>query len=143
MKRTVAITILLSLMGSAMSAHADEKKAALPAGEKAQSVLILDGNNTKMLGKVQYAEVEEGGQKVQKPDPWAPGTVMIIRQIDEPTAKQLKVTNGTAQVGGAYVIRANHQLEYLGQIDLSKSNQALAKQFGLKPEKKARSKSSK
>jgi len=140
MRWALTAAILLSLT---VSVHADEKKASLPLGEKADSVLILDGNNTKMLGKVQYSEVEEGGQKVKKPDPWALGTVMIIRQIDEPTAKQLKVTNGTAQAGGAYIVRENHQLEYLGQVDLKKSNQALAKEFGVKGEKKARSKSSK
>lgn len=128
MRWTVTAAVLLGL---AMSVHAAEKKTSLPAGEKAESVLILDGSNTKILGKVQYTQVEEGGQQVQKPDPWVPGTVMIIRQLDEATAKGLKVINGTAQVGGAYVVRENRQLEYLGQVDLSKPNQVLAKQFGL------------
>ena len=129
MRWTVAAAMVLCL--TANSAAAADKKASLPAGEKTDSVLILDGTNTKVLGKVHYKQVEEGGHQVQKPDPWAPGTVMIIRQLDEATAKGLTVTNGTAQVGGAYVVRDNRQLEYLGQVDLSKTNQALAKQFGL------------
>ncbi len=124
---TIAILLCLTL-----SAYAAEKKTSLPPGEKADSVVVLDGANTKILGTVHYTQVEEGGQRVQKPEPWALGTVMIIRQLDEPTAKELKVTNGTAQVGGAYVVRNNRQLEYLGQVDLSKTNQELAKQLGLK-----------
>ncbi len=128
MRWTIPAVILFAL---ALPAHAGEKPTSLPAGEKAESVVILDGGNTKILGTVHYTQVEEGGQQVQKPDPWAPGTVMIIRQIDDATAKGLKVSNGTAQVGGAYVVRENRQLEYLGQVDLSKTNQELAKQFGL------------
>lgn len=128
MRWIVTAAILLCLT---LSAHAAEKKTSLPRGEKADSVVILDGGQTKVLGTVHYTQVEEGGQQVQKPDPWALGTVMIIRQLDDQTAKGLKVTNGTAQVGGAYAVRQNRELEYLGQVDLSKTNQELAQQFGL------------
>ncbi len=140
MKRLALVALVLSMT---FSAYAEDKMAALPPGESAAGVLILAGPNTKLLGKVQYTQVEEGGQQVQKPDPWVPGNVMIIREIDEPTAKALKVANGTPEVGGAYRIHENHQLEYLGKVDLKKTDKALAKQFGVKPEKKAKSKSAK
>ncbi len=138
MKRFAVIVLALSVT---FSAYAEDKMASLPPGESAPGVLILAGPNTKLLGKVQYMQAEEGGQQVQKPDPWVPGNVIIIREIDEQTAKALKVVNGSPEVGGAYRIHENHQLEYLGKVDLKKTDKALAKQFGVKPEQKAGSKS--
>lgn len=138
MKWVAVVALALSVT---FSAYAEDKKASLPPGESAPAVLILAGPNTKLVGKVQYTQVEEGGQQVQKPDPWVPGNVMIIREIDDKTAKGLKVVNGTAEVGGAYRMQPNHELEYLGRVDLKKTDKALAKQFGVKPEKKAGSKS--
>ncbi len=138
MKRFAAVALVLWMT---CSAYAEDKKAALPPGESPEAVLILAGPNTKLLGKVEYTQAEQGGQQVRQPDPWVPGNVMIIREIDEKTAQGLKVTNGSPEVGGAYRIRENHQLEYLGKVDLQKTDKALAKQFGVKPEKKAGSKS--
>lgn len=151
MKRALcSMAIVLSLT---VAAHAAEKKAAakkasettlstlLPAGEHPDSVLILQKNDQGamapvLLGKMHTATVEENGQQIEKPDPLAPGCILIIRDVDEQTAKGLKVTNGTAQAGGAYIARQNHELEYLGQVDLSKKNAKLAKEFGVRGEKK-------
>lgn len=129
-----------------VAAQAAEKKGGqkedtklsslLPQGEHPESVLVLQKNDQGalapvLLGKMHTSTVEENGQQVEKPDPLAPGAILIIRDIDEPTAKGLKVTNGTPQVGGAYIARQNHELEYLGQVDLSKPNAKLAKEFGV------------
>ena len=136
MNRALCIAILLSL---AAAAQADDKKASAPDDGKAEAVLILQGNNTKLVGKPRFSQVEEGGQQVQKPDLWVPGNVIIIRELDDQTAKHLKVRNGAAEAGAAYRIREKHELEYVGKVDLKKSNQALAKQFGVKAEKRPKS----
>ena len=86
-----------------------------------------------LLGQLHTVPVEEEGQEVEKPDPLRPGNILIIRDLDEAVTKDLKVTNGTAQVGGAYIARENHELEYLGQVDLNKRNKRLALEFGIKP----------
>jgi hypothetical protein len=150
-----ALCGMVMVLSLTVAAQAAEKKAApkgeskttlsplLPAGEQPDSVLVLQKNDQGalapvLLGKMHTATVEENGQQVEKPEPLAPGVILIIRDIDEPTAKSLRVTNGTAQAGGAYIVRQNRELEYLGQVDLSKKNLKLAKEFGIHGETKVK-----
>jgi len=125
-------------------APVQKKKAALPAGEHPDSVLILQKNAQGvmapvLLGKMHTTTVEKEGQEVKKPDPLAPGCLLIVRDLDEQTEKSLHTTDGSpVQVGGAYIARENHELEYLGQVNLSKKNQKLAKEFGIHGARKAR-----
>jgi uncharacterized membrane protein YeaQ/YmgE (transglycosylase-associated protein family) len=115
-----------------------EQSPLLPAGEEPEAVVVVQKNADGvmapvLLGQLHTVPVEEEGQEVEKPDPLRPGNILIIRDLDEQLAKALKVSNGTAQVGGAYIARANHELEYLGQVDLNKRNKRLALEFGIKP----------
>ena len=133
----LSLTVTAQAKGKKDSSKQGTKiSSLLPAGEHPDSVLVLEKNDQGqlapvLLGKMHTTTTEENGQKVEKPDPLAPGAILIIRDIDDATAKGLKVTNGTAQVGGAYIARQNHELEYLGQVDLNKPNNKLAKEFGI------------
>ena len=152
MKRALcSLAMVLSLV---VAAHAAEKKEGggkttlsplLPAGEHPEAVVILKKNEQGAMapgvfGELRTITIEKDGQQVEQPDALATGTIMIIRDIDEATAKSLRVTNGTAQVGGAYIAREGHVLEYLGQVDLSKDNTKLAKEFGIRAKKVKKSK---
>jgi hypothetical protein len=143
MKRALCIATLLFMM---VAAYAEEKKAALPPGEHPDSVLVVQKNKQGamapvILGKMHTAKVEQDGQQVEKPDPLCPGCIVIVRDLDEVTAKGLRVVDGSeVQVGGAYIARENHELEYLGQVDLSKNNVKLAKDFGIGGQTKAKGK---
>ena len=150
-----AFCTMLIVLSLAAVAPAAEKKAApkgeskttlsplLPAGEQPDSVLILQKNDQGvlapvLLGKMHTMMVEEDGQQVEKQDPLGPGVILIIRDIDDAFAKSLRVSNGTVQIGGAYIQRPTRELEYLGQVDLSKKNAKLAKEFGVRGETKAK-----
>ena len=150
-----AFCTMLIVLSLAAAAPAAEKKAApkgeskttlsplLPAGEQPDSVLILQKNDQGvlapvLLGKMHTMMVEADGQQVEKQDPLGPGVILIIRDIDDAFAKSLRVSNGTVQIGGAYIQRPTRELEYLGQVDLSKKNAKLAKEFGLRGETKAK-----
>jgi len=151
-----AFCTMLIVLSLAVTAQAAEKKAApkgeskttlsplLPAGEQPDSVLILQKNDQGVLAPVLLGKMhtmmveEEDGQQVEKQDPLGPGVILIIRDIDEAFAKSLRVSNGTVQVGGAYIQRPTRELEYLGQVDLSKKNAKLAKEFGVRGETKAK-----
>ena len=115
-----------------------EVSPLLPAGEEPEAVVVLQKNaegvmSPVLLGQLHAAPAGEEGQNAEQPDPLRPGNILIIRDLDEQLTKDLKISNGTAQVGGAYIARANHELEYLGQVDLNKRNKRLALEFGIKP----------
>jgi hypothetical protein len=137
---------MATLLFMTVAAHAEEKKAALPLGEHPDSVLVVQKNAQGamapvLLGKMHTATVEQDGQQVQKPDPLCPGCMVIVRDLDEVTANGLRVVDGSqVQVGGAYIARETHELEYLGQVDLSKNNVKLAKEFGIRGQTKAKGK---
>jgi hypothetical protein len=141
MKRALCIATLLCMT---VAAHAQVKKAALPPGEHPDSLLILQKSKEGvmapvLLGKMHKTTVDQEGKEVEKPDPLAPGCLLVIRDLDEQTAKSLRTTDGSpVQVGGAYIARQNHELEYLGQVNLKMKNQKLAKQFGIHGTKKGR-----
>ncbi len=145
-----SMLVVLSLTVAVQAAH---KKAApkreakvtvsplLPPGEQPDSVVIIEKNDQgamawAIMGKPHTVSVEENGQQVQKPDYLAPGVVVIIRDLDERTAENLSVRNGEPQVGGAYIARQEHELEYLGQVDLTKANARLAQEFGIRGQTK-------
>ncbi|MFN8628488.1 MAG: hypothetical protein U0587_21275 [Candidatus Binatia bacterium] len=142
MKRALCIATILFV---AVAAQAADKKEAggkttlsplLPEGAKPEAVVILKKNEQgqmapSVFGKLRTITVEKDGQQVEQPDALAQGNIVIIRDIDDAMAKSLHVVNGTAQVGGAYIANADHELEYLGQVDLAKENKQLAKEFGI------------
>ncbi len=146
MKRALCIATMLFV---AVAAHAADKKEGggkttrsplLPADAQPEAVVILKKNEQGQMapgvfGKLRTIKVERDGQEVEQPDALAQGNIVIIRDIDDAMAKSLHVVNGTAQVGGAYIANANHELEYLGQVDLTKENKQLAKEFGIHGEK--------
>lgn len=114
------------------------KSTLLPPGEEPEAVVILQKNDDGvmapvLLGQLRSVPIEEEGQPAEKPDPLRPGNILIVRDLDEQVAKDLKVTNGSLQVAGAYIARAQHELEYLGQVDLNKRNKRLALEFGIQP----------
>jgi hypothetical protein len=146
MKRALCIATVLFM---AVAAHAAEKTEGggktklsplLPAGAQPEAVVILKKNEQGQMapgvfGKLRTITIERDGQQVEQPDALAQGNIVIIRDIDDTMAKGLRIVNGTAQVGGAYIANANHELEYLGQVDLTKENKQLAKEFGIHGEK--------
>ncbi|MFN8628719.1 MAG: GlsB/YeaQ/YmgE family stress response membrane protein [Candidatus Binatia bacterium] len=115
-----------------------ERSSLLPAGAEPEAVVVLqkDAEGAMapvLLGQLHAVPAGADGQETEKLDPLRPGNILIIRDLDEQLTKDLKISNGSAQVGGAYIARANHELEYLGQVDLSKRNKRLALEFGIKP----------
>ncbi|MBP1687281.1 MAG: hypothetical protein H6Q33_3424 [Deltaproteobacteria bacterium] len=146
MKRALCIATVLFV---AVAAHAADKKEGggktalsplLPAGAQPEAVVILKKNDQGQMapgvfGKLHNITIEKDGQQVEQPDALAQGNIVIIRDIDDVMAKSLRIVNGTVQVGGAYIANANHELEYLGQVDLTKENKQLAKEFGIRGER--------
>jgi uncharacterized membrane protein YeaQ/YmgE (transglycosylase-associated protein family) len=118
---------------------AELRSNLLPSGAEPEAVIVLQKNEQGdmapvLMGKLRAVPVDEGGEQVEKPDPLSPGNIIIVRDLDDQIVKDLKVTNGALQVAGAYISRENHELEYLGQVDLNKRNKRLAVEFGIQGE---------
>lgn len=118
---------------------AELRSNLLPSGAQPEAVIVLQRNEQGdmapvLMGKLRTVPVDEGGEQVEKPDALYPGNIVIVRDLDEQMVNDLKVANGALQVAGAYISREDHELEYLGQVDLNKRNKRLAVEFGIQGE---------
>ena len=95
--------------------------------QKAETVLVVGPDGSSVHGKVEF--VMEGGQF--RPDVWHQGTVVIFRVNEELSGQK-------GEAVGIYRINAGNQLERIGQADLSRSDEELAAQFGVKTNKEPR-----
>ena len=91
--------------------------------EPADAVLIVDGENVAVRGQVQIEFSPDGGME---PVVWVPGNVVIFRNDQE-------LRGQPGKGGRAYRITEGDALEEIGEVDLSKSDDELAEEFGIEP----------
>ncbi len=98
-----------------------------PLSLKAAFVIVDYADHTVYMGEKTYSTNKY--MTVQKGNPARPVKVVIFRKLVL-TPEQKK--NGTnLHVGGAYVMRAPHVYDYIGDVDLSLSDGELAALFGV------------
>jgi hypothetical protein len=85
-------------------------------------MIVEEGGGGAVFGKVTF---ELGPSGNLEPKIWVPGYVVIFRN-------EGKLGNEPGQPGHAYKITRDFKLEHIAKVDLKKSNEELAKQFGVK-----------
>lgn len=104
----------------------NEAKTNLPNDIKANSVKIADEIGVETIGEINFSAAPGANSGNAS----GPIVVMIFRVIapqDLQVAKEWGV-----KVGGAYIQKSQTEYEYIRDVDLSKSNDELARQFGVK-----------
>jgi len=87
--------------------------------QKADVVAIVQGDTVAFMGTITF--VREG--ETFRPDVWKAGNVVIFR-VDAAFG------NESGKRGQAYRIKKDNSLEQVGSVDLAKSNEELAAQYG-------------
>jgi hypothetical protein len=89
--------------------------------ETADAVLIVDGEGVAVQGQVEIEFTPDGGTV---PNIWVPGNVVIFRTAEE-------IRGQTGEAGMAYRITDDDELDPIGEVDLSKTDDELAEEFGV------------
>lgn len=112
-------------VGSRIAATAVATLLAIVAcgGEKADTVLIVGGEGIAVRGDVEMVQGEDGGMI---PWLWAPGTIVVFRA-------DLELAGRSGRAGRAYRIQEDGSLAEIGSVDLSRSDDELAAEFGVEP----------
>ena len=93
------------------------------AGETADTVVFVGGEGIAVRGPV---EMVQGADGEMIPFLWSPGTIVVFRSDAE-------LAGRTGRAGVAYRIEEDGSLSSIGSVDLTRSNDELAADFGLEP----------
>ncbi len=91
-------------------------------GKKTDVLLIVEEEGVGVMGSVTF-ELSSSGK--YQPKLWVPGYIVVFR-VDR------KFGDEAGQAGQAYKITKDYKFDPIGKVDLNKSNEDLAKQFGIK-----------
>jgi hypothetical protein len=89
--------------------------------EPADAVLIVDGEDVAVRGQVEFVFSPDGGAQ---PNIWVPGNVVIFRTAGE-------VADHAGEAGMAYRITGDGSLDPEGEVDVAKTDDELAAEFGI------------
>jgi hypothetical protein len=117
-RSALTLVVLLSALAACASA------AAACARKPVNAVIVVSQEGIRVSGG-HVPFVKDGGR--MRPDIWSPGNVVIYR-TDATTGG-----GEQARTGRAYRINDNYKLDDLGAIDLTKTDEQLAGQFGVTP----------
>jgi hypothetical protein len=119
-RATRTLAVLLAVPAIAVSASACARK---PVG----AVILVSQTGTRVSGgRVSF--IKDGARI--RPDIWSPGNVVVYR---------VNATTGggeTALAGRAYRIDSHYRIVDIGAVDLGRTDEQLAGQFGVMPAEK-------
>ena len=123
MKRGITFaTILFTAL--LVSACGDSRRK--PAG-----ALVVYADRVAVIG---HARVQPSvGRSGMTIDPWQPGNVAVFRVDSTATGGDVIRRSFSGKEGKVYWINQEYKLEEIGQADLSKEDEEIARRFGVEP----------